>query len=114
MHRDRGLVAVQDVNSPIFRKVLTFKTKQYESMNVITKKKHGVLTHVIVGWIAAPIPLDWAAKHAEMRGISLKANSDGMVDTYYDIAIDNRCILHVIKELRSSSLRPYFFEEYPF
>ena len=83
-------------------------------MNVITKKKHGVLTHVIVGWIAAPIPLEWAAKHAEMRGISLKANSDGMVDTYYDIAIDNRCILHVIKELRSSSLRPYFFEEYPF
>ena len=89
-------------------------TAGHDMEKVITRKSHGVITHVIVGWIAATIPFKYATKHAEMRGISLKSEEDGMTDTYYDIALDNRCILHILKTSRSSCAKPYFFEEYPF
>lgn len=81
---------------------------------IIIRKSRGIITHVIVGWIAATVSSEWNAKQAKIVGVSSWPNGDGTSNAYWDISLDCRCILHILKEYRHGNFRPYFFAEVPF
>lgn len=78
----------------------------------ITRRSHGRITHVIIGWIAAPIPKEMNAKSAEIVGFNSQY-LDGDRTDYWDVAINDVVCLHIMKYAYGRNARPYFFEELP-
>ena len=78
---------------------------------VITRTVNGVITHVIVGYIAAQIPAEWQVRKAKIVGISTRHNNDGEEQSYYDVALDDRNVVHIWKQDRYIGARPYWLEE---
>ena len=76
-------------------------------------RRDGVIICVKVGYIAADIPTEWHVRKAELVGTSLKGLGGTEDSTYYDIALDGRDRLHIMKDFRGGDFRPFFFEEYP-
>lgn len=72
-------------------------------------KKRGIIRCVRLGYIIVDIPTRWKIKEAEVRGFSThKQNS------YYDIALNGKVLLHIFRwNLGNISQEPFFFEEYP-
>ena len=82
-------------------------------IRIFTIKHRGIITHVILGWIAARVPSKWNAKHAKLVGVSSWPGSDGIADAYWDISLDGKCVLHVLKESRHVDSRAFFFAKVP-
>lgn len=80
---------------------------------IVTRKSRGIITHVILGWIAARVSSKWNAKQAKIVGVSSWPNSDGTADAYWDISLDGKCVLHILKQARHVNFLPYFFAEVP-
>lgn len=87
-----------------------FMFDNYESLACV--KTNGIIRFVICGFIAASIPSVYHAERIEYRGTSQKTFYEHVVNTYYDFAINDRCLLHIIKT-GNANILPYFFEEYP-
>jgi len=80
-------------------------------MKIQCFRRKGVVICVKVGFIAVDIPFELNVKDVEYRGTSTRGSH-----SYYDIAMDGRCLLHILRaSLNGKMTYPpaYFFEEYP-
>ena len=78
---------------------------------LIIRRVGGVITHVIVGYIAAEIPAEWNAERAEIIGKSSRIDNEGKKEWYYDVSLSGGNIVHIWKQDRYIGARPYYLEE---
>lgn len=78
----------------------------------LTRRSHGRVTHVICGWVAAPVNKTWNVRRVECVGESQIGNS-----IYYDIALDGHICLHIYRWTptdRAREFEPYIYTgDYP-
>ena len=81
------------------------------------RNEKGIIICVKHGWIAVDIPAEMKITEAEVRGTSTRNLTCGTF-SYYDIALNGRCVLHVMRcsfgTINGGEICPYFFDEYPF
>ena len=81
------------------------------------KNEGGIIICVKCGWIAVDIPAVMNITDAEYRGMSTRY-LEGNPFSYYDIALNGKCILHVLRRsfgtISGCNILPFFFDEYPF
>ena len=81
------------------------------------KNKEGIIICVKCGWIAVDISDEMNITDAEYRGTSTRYLKDNPF-SYYDIALNGKCILHVLRRtfgtISGCDFKPFFFDKYPF
>ena len=81
------------------------------------KNENGIIICVKCGLIAVDIPAEMNITQAEIIGKSLRG-LEGNQSSYYDIALNGRCILHIFRRswgtISGYEVQPFFFDEYPF
>lgn len=80
------------------------------------KNEESIIICVKCGWIAVDIPAEMNITEAEIRGTSTRY-LEGNPFSYYDIALNGRCILHILRRsfetISGCEIQPFFFDEYP-
>lgn len=83
----------------------------------VFRNDDGIIVCIKCGWIAVDVPEKLGIMEAEVRGTSHKS-FNGIPFSFYDIALDGDCLLHVFRMAYSETmpygLTPYFTEKYPF
>ena len=80
------------------------------------KNEEGIIICVKCGRIAVDIPAVMKITDAEYRGTSTRY-LEGNPFSYYDIALNGKCILHVLRfslgTISGCDIQPFFFDKYP-
>ena len=80
------------------------------------RNKEGIIICVKCGWIAVDIPAEMNITEVGYRGTSTRNLTCGTF-SYYDIALNGRCVLHVMRcpfgTINGGEICPFFFDEYP-
>jgi len=83
----------------------------------VFRNEKGIIICIKCGWIAVDVPEQLGILEAELRGTSTKTLY-GIQCSYYDIALDGNCLLHIHRRTYSGmtfgNFTPYFTERYPF
>lgn len=78
----------------------------------IARRSHGRVTHVIYGFVAAPVNKAWNVEKVECVGTSQIGHG-----TYYDIALDGHICLHIYRwtpTSKAAEFEPYIYTgDYP-